>query len=81
MALSDSVVERQCRGKVGYASMPEAIQVAKLMHKRVKAKFNPYECPWCKRFHVGTHRSEHQRKRRVIAAVTAAPTDSPRYQT
>ena len=53
-------IDRQCKGKIGHVAEDEARRAAKLMHKRYKAKFSAYSCPWCKMWHVGTQRSQRQ---------------------
>ncbi len=60
--------QRQCVGKRGYLDPSEAKHHAKLMHKKYKAKFAAYECPWCGLHHVGTNRTERQGELRRLAA-------------
>lgn len=63
--------ESQCKGKVKHLTMAEAEVVAKGMHKKFKAKFSPYECPHCTKFHVGTERSRRQAYKRHVRAAGA----------
>jgi hypothetical protein len=58
------IQQRQCGHKMKYTET-EAKRAAKAMHKRVKARFNPYLCQWCEFWHVGTHRSVEAAQRRT----------------
>lgn len=60
--------QRQCIGKIGYLDPSEAKDHAKKMHKKFKAKFSAYSCPFCGRYHVGTDRTTRQKQRRAAAA-------------
>lgn len=64
--------QRQCVGKRGYLNPSEAKDHAKAMHKKYKARFSAYECPWCSRWHVGTDRTTRQQERRRAAAAGQA---------
>ena len=55
---------RQCGHKVMHPDMEQARAVARKMHKRVKARFMSYHCPWCGAFHVGVDRSPEAARRR-----------------
>ncbi len=60
--------QRQCVGKRGLISESEARDHARAMHKKFKAKFSAYECPWCGLWHTGTDRTPRQAQRRAAAA-------------
>lgn len=60
--------QRQCVGKRGYLDQSEPKSIAKLMHKKYKAKFAAYECEWCGLWHTGTDRSAAQKQRRAAAS-------------
>jgi hypothetical protein len=60
----DEIERRQCGHKLMYTEI-EAKRAAKAMHKRHKARFTAYPCPWCQHWHVGTVRSIEQAQRRT----------------
>jgi hypothetical protein len=47
-----------------YPDLEHAAAASKLMHKRYKAKFVPYQCQWCREWHVGTVRKSETARRR-----------------
>ena len=56
--------ERKCGRKIIYLDAEEAKTAARKMHKKFKARYSGYRCPYCNAWHVGRDRSREAGLRR-----------------
>lgn len=61
----DEQRKRRCVGKYKHLTLDSAKAQAKALHKKYKARYDAYQCPFCGHFHVGHNRSPEAIARRI----------------